>query len=109
MNKILASLLLFTFFIATKTVAQSVSINADSTAADSSAILDIKSAKKGILVPRLTKAQKDSIAMPAVGLLVFQTDSDKGFYYYNGSSWLLLLAVSVSSNNNTLTYTTRGF
>ena len=89
--------------------AQSVSINTDGTQADSSAILDVKSTAKGILIPRVTKAQRDLIPAPAVGLLIYQTDNDNGFYYYNGTAWLLLLAVSVSSNNNTLTYTTRGF
>lgn len=103
--------LVFTLFLFSKQEikAQSLSINTDGSRADSSAILDVKSTAKGILIPRVTIAQKNAIALPAVGLLVYQTDGDSGFYYYNGTTWLLLLAVSANSNNNTLLYTTRGF
>ena len=40
---------------------QSVAINTDGTIADNSALLDIKSNSKGILIPRLTTAQKTAI------------------------------------------------
>lgn len=66
--------------------AQSVGINTDGSAPHSSAILDLKSSSKGLLVPRLTGAQKNNIASPATGLLVYQTDSAKGFFYNKGTS-----------------------
>jgi hypothetical protein len=109
MNKIVVTSIFLIAFARSTGYSQSVSINTDGTQADSSAILDVKSTVKGVLIPRLTKAQKDLIPLPAVGLLIYQTDNDNGFYYYTGTTWLLLLAVSVNSNNNTLTYTTRGF
>ena len=57
-----------------------------------SAALEVTSIdnNKGILIPRLTAAQKDGISTPAEGLLIYQIDITKGFYYYNGSSWTLL-------------------
>ncbi|MFM6926286.1 MAG: hypothetical protein ACKOU7_12345, partial [Ferruginibacter sp.] len=58
------------FFIV-KTDAQSVAINTDGSTAAASALLDIKSTGKGVLVPRMSKAQKNAIASPATGLLVF--------------------------------------
>lgn len=58
---------------------------------DGSAQLDINSTNKGLLMPRMTAAQRTSISNPAVGLLVFQTDGSSGFYYYTGSSWYNLL------------------
>lgn len=68
--------------------AQSVSINTDGSTANSSAMLDIKSATKGLLIPRVTKAQKFAIATPATGLLIYQTGPDSiGFYYYQNSRW----------------------
>ncbi len=109
MNKILTTFVLAVTFTCNNSYSQSLSVNTDGTAADSSAILDVKSATKGVLIPRVTIAQKNAIVLPAVGLLVYQTDSDTGFYYYNGTVWLLLLGVSVNSNNNTLLYTSRGF
>lgn len=68
--------------------AQSVAINTDGSTADASAALDIKSTAKGMLVPRMTTAQRDAITSPANGLLIYQTDNTPGFYFYNGSTWL---------------------
>jgi hypothetical protein len=58
--------------------------------ADTSAALEIKSIKKGILIPRMLATQRLAIPMPSNGLLVYQTDGSSGFYYYNGSSWSAL-------------------
>lgn len=54
---------------------------------DASSLLDITSTSKGALVPRMTKAQRDAIVAPATGLLIFQTNSTAGFYYYTGTKW----------------------
>lgn len=68
--------------------AQSVAINTDGSTANSSALLDIKSATKGLLIPRLTKAEKYAVTSPATGLLIYQTGPDStGFYYYQNSQW----------------------
>ena len=40
-----------------------------------SAILDIESTDQGVLIPRMTCEQRDSIPSPANGLLVFITDT----------------------------------
>jgi hypothetical protein len=65
---------------------QSLSINSSGAEADPSSLLDVQSDAKGVLVPRMTTAQRSSIASPATGLLVF--DTDKGsFWYYGGSAW----------------------
>ncbi len=66
---------------------QSVAINNDASSPDASALLDVKSTTKGMLVPRMTMVQRDAVATPANGLLIYQTDNTAGFYYYNGSSW----------------------
>lgn len=68
--------------------AQSLAINTDGSPADISAMLDIKSSNKGLLIPRVTKAEKNAIATPASGLLIYQTGPDStGFHYYNGANW----------------------
>jgi len=79
--------------------AQSVAINTDGSNPDTSAILDVKSTTKGMLIPRLTATQKNAIVSPATGLLVYQTNSTPGFYYYSGSAWV---AVSPKGVNKTL-------
>ena len=67
-----------------------------------SAQLDITSTTKGLLIPRVALA--DRPASPATGLLIYQTNSTPGFYYYNGSSWVMLnfqlpYTGSTSANN----------
>ncbi|MBC8194129.1 MAG: hypothetical protein ISR55_10510 [Bacteroidetes bacterium] len=69
---------------------QEVAINNDGSLPDNSAMLDVKSSNKGVLVPRLTQYQRGLIKGPATGLIIFQLDSTSGFYFYNGSSWILV-------------------
>ncbi|HZV69920.1 MAG TPA: tail fiber domain-containing protein [Saprospiraceae bacterium] len=66
---------------------QSISISPDGSPPDSSAILDIQSTTKGLLIPRMTQEQRDSIILPVFGLTIFQTDGIPGMYYYDGSAW----------------------
>ena len=54
---------------------------------DASAVLEVQSSTKGMLVPRMTQAQRTAIASPATGLMVYQTDATNGFYFYNGTTW----------------------
>lgn len=65
-----------------------VAINTTNSASHSSAILDVSSTSRGVLLPRMTAANKGAISSPATGLTIYQTDGTKGFYYYNGSAWV---------------------
>lgn len=79
---------------------------------DESAVLDVASTEKGILLPRMTLEQRNKIANPQVGLLVFQIDNSPGFYFYNGSDWVSMYNTSSSGKSNvdnTLIYTSDGF
>jgi hypothetical protein len=79
-------------FLSAGTYAQSFTINTDGTTAHASAMLDIKSTTKGLLIPRLTKTEKNNVASPATGLLIYQTGPDSvGFYYYQGNQWNWLM------------------
>lgn len=86
--------LLFIFPISFYASAQNVGINNDASTADNSAMLDVKSTDKGMLIPRMTAAQRNLIASPATGLLVYQTDGTSGFYFNQGTptvkNWILL-------------------
>ena len=66
--------------------AQGVAINNDNSTPDPSAMLDVKSTTKGMLVPRMTQAQRNAIASPAPGLMIYQTDAGPGFYYNAGTA-----------------------
>jgi len=56
------------------------------TSPNSSAKLEIAATDKGLLIPRMTAAQRTAITTPATGLLVYQTDSETGFYVNSGTS-----------------------
>ncbi len=53
---------------------------------DSSAILNIESIDKGILVPRMTTVQRESILNPAHGLMVYDVDT-QSFWYNSSKGW----------------------
>ncbi len=81
--------------------AQSVGINTNGAAPDSSAMLDIKSNNKGVLLPRvLLTSLTDSITVrkPAVSLIVFNTNTTlpggAGFYVWNGKSWDVIISTA---------------
>ena len=58
------------------------------TTPDASSALDITSTTKGLLIPRMTNAQRQAISNPAAGLQVFVTDLDGGrFMFYDGTEW----------------------
>ncbi len=80
---LIACLLLVNYIVS----AQGVSVNEDGTTANSSAMLDVKSESKGLLIPRMTETQRNNITTPATGLMVFQTDGTSGFYYFDGTIW----------------------
>ncbi|MCK4664406.1 MAG: tail fiber domain-containing protein [Bacteroidales bacterium] len=74
-------------------VSQNIAItDDDGYTAESSAMLDVKSLTKGMLVPRLSTAQREAISSPATGLLVFDSDVFS-FFYYNGSTWVNLVSL----------------
>ena len=78
--------------------AQSVSINEDASAPDPTALLDIKSTTKGLLIPRMASADRTGIAAPALGLLVYDTDTES-FWYYKAAGWLELVINGAAGTN----------
>lgn len=87
------------FLINQKASAQ-VAINTDGAAPNGSAMLDVKSTDKGILIPRV--AGTGSIASPVQGLLIYST-SDDSFYYYDGGTWLKLATGTITPSQWTTT------
>ena len=95
-------LLATALFLGIQTFAQTgVAINTTGNEPDNSAMLDVSSTTKGLLIPRMTEAQRTAIALPAKGLLVYQNDSTEGFYYYDGSAWTNLALVNFTESNYT--------
>ena len=72
-----------------------VAVNSDGTGPDNSAMLDVKSSNKGLLVPRLNTLQRTGISSPAEGLLVYDTDMG-AFYYRHAGAWIIMVASSTN-------------
>ena len=69
-----------------------VSINKDGSKPDSSAMLDVASSVKGILLPRTVPG---SIPSPATGLIIYHPSTNR-LTYYNGTTWVEVIAVVTS-------------
>lgn len=77
-------------------ISQSQNVGVGTLTPDVSAMLDVTSTNKGLLIPRMDSTQRVSITSPATGLLVYQINGQKpGFYYFSAGGWLAL------SNQNT--------
>lgn len=73
--------------LSTSAMAQSIGIGTSTPSA--SAALEISSNTKGLLIPRMTSAQRLAIPAPANGLMVYDL-STSSTWYYNGSAWASL-------------------
>lgn len=87
-NLIVLSFIIFTLFSFSHGLAQNVGINESGSTPHQSAILDVESTTKGLLIPRMSESERDLITAPEIGLLVFQTNNNSGFYYFDGTNWV---------------------
>ncbi|HSN62370.1 MAG TPA: hypothetical protein VLR49_15640, partial [Ferruginibacter sp.] len=90
-----ASIFLVILIVATAFLkAQSVGIG--TTTPHAGAALDIQSSTKGMLIPRMTTAQRDAISPAPAGLLVF--DNTTGSFWFKGNSnWIELVDTAKNS------------
>jgi len=65
---------------------------------NANAILDVTSTTRAFMPPRMTTAQKNSVASPTAGMVVYDTDM-KGISFYNGTAW------TTANNKNVATKT----
>lgn len=83
------------------TKAQNVGINATGAAPDASAMLDVVSTNKGLLIPRIALTANNvaaPVTTPLTSLLVYNTATASsgatavypGYYYWDGTKWVAL-------------------
>lgn len=63
-----------------------ISVSTPNPTPDASAMLEIESTTKGLLLPRITTAERDAISAPASGLVIFNTTTGC-MEYYKGTQW----------------------
>jgi hypothetical protein len=93
MKKILIPILFVVFTICTQA---QVAVNITGNNPASSAMLDVSSTNKGMLMPRMTSAQRKAILSPEKGLLVFDTDRET-IYFFNGIKWKPMMTATEST------------
>ncbi len=96
-NSTLLVICIFTYnlFFTDKTHGQGVGIN--NSTPNASAILDVVSTSKGMLVPRMNTTQRNAITLPANSLLIYNTD-DSCFNFYSGITWIKLCGMTVATS-----------
>jgi len=73
--------------------AQGVAINTSGAIADTSAILDVSSTNKGVLISRMTTAERTAISplgLPQRGLLVYDISFNQ-FFFWDGTAWIMAI------------------
>jgi hypothetical protein len=78
--------LLILLFTSVNIFAQ-LGIKENNTPPNLKAMLDVESANKGILIPRMNTAARDAITSPAGGLLIYNNETKKFNYFDNFSTW----------------------
>ncbi len=80
---------LYTFLLCTVIAVTSIhaQVGIGTSSPDASAALDISSTDKGLLIPRMTTAQRTAIATPANSLMVFDTDTNSQWIYVD-AAWV---------------------
>ncbi len=102
---------LLSFFIYSAAISQSVGIG--TTTPHNSSTLDITSSGKGLLIPRLTTSERNAIAAPANGLMIYNV-TENDFNFFNGSYWQKVSgvpkgAIVLSRNFNDSSFIKQGF
>ena len=101
------NLLILLFLALSMSANAQIAINTDGSLPDNSAMLDVRSTAKGMLVPRMTAIQREAIVSPATGLLIFCTDNNL-FFANNGipasPDWISLSSQWLTNGAN-LSYT----
>ena len=66
-----------------------VQVGVGTTSPQANALLDLSSTNKGLLIPRVTQANRPNppVGSEALGLLIYQTTITPGFHYWDGTAW----------------------
>ncbi len=107
LNKIII-MIIFTMFYSSYTTGQNMGIGSSLFIPDSSALLELQATDKGLLLPRLTSAQRDNIINPAQSLLIFNISTNCFETFVNGqwrSIWCdpcSSFSINVSTSSDTI-------
>jgi trimeric autotransporter adhesin len=99
-NKMKQFIIIIFTIISTHFLYAQQSVGIGTSSPNNSAILDVNSTSKGLLIPRMNTLQRTSIGSPVAGLMVYDTDF-KEYYHHDGTTWKKILNNNVWSTSNT--------
>ena len=73
-------------------------IGIGTTTPDPSAAVDVSATNKGVLIPRISNAERNAIGSPAAGLFIYNTDANL-LQYWNGTAWMQLSGIAEAATN----------
>jgi len=79
-------LLILALWLTTGAAFSQVAITTDGSSPDNSAMLEVKSTTKGVLLPRLSDGARDAMVTPAEGLIIYNTTT-KNLNFYGDGKW----------------------
>ena len=85
------------------TQAQNIGINSIGAAPDSTAMLDLSSTNRGLLIPRMNTPQRLAITKPAIGLMVFDSTMNSFMVYDTSMNWQAIISVEDHMGNHLAT------
>jgi len=88
------NLIILAAFILASTMFAQAQVGIGTTTPNASAALDVQSTTRGVLLPRMTSAQRIAIATPADGLIVYQTDAISGLWMRISGAWVRLTSAN---------------
>jgi len=104
--KLLTTVLIIVLLSSNTIHAQSMGISNVAITPDPSSILEMRTTTKGVLIPRMTTAERDLIVSPANGLMLYNTNTNQ-YNFYNGNAWLFWgSAAYLSATSGETLYTT---
>ena len=87
-------MLLFVFLLISCKNLNAQNVGVNNPTPHAKALLDLTANDKGLLIPRLTSAQRIAMFpiadLTAAGMMIYQTDLVYGFYYYDGNNWAFI-------------------
>lgn len=98
-NRILSIVIAVMILPAGFLFSQNMAINFDGALPDPAAIVDISSTTKGLLIPRMTTAQRDAIVTPPVGLQIYNLTTNT-LDIYKSTGWSSVTFGSSATSTN---------
>jgi|GEM_PF-1143754 len=95
------NLIILAAFILASTMFVQAQVGIGTTTPNASAALDVQSTTRGVLLPRMTSAQRIAIATPADGLIVYQTDAVAGLWMRISGAWIRLTTINDGFGSST--------